>query len=99
MEKLPNLTPEQIDILLEECARELKEAKKAFTLLTIEKNSLKSRIRRWEEEKELLELLKAGSSFDEPLTSVKSDTLRSLQDRYERVMNQYDRYNKDEDWS
>lgn len=86
-----SLTPDEIDILLDECRQEITEGTAKLTLLMLERDSLRRKIKRWKEEREMLELIKSGSTFNEPLTTVQSNTIKTLQRRYNLAAKKYNK--------
>jgi hypothetical protein len=86
MEELFNLTSDEIELLLKDCSSDLRNYKSKLIELIIEKDSLKRKIKQLEEEKELLEMIKSGSNFDEHLVSPRASTMNTLQKRYLQII-------------
>jgi prefoldin subunit 5 len=83
---MEDLTKEEIDILLEECVNEWTHLKTKLALLTIERDCIRKKIKKIEEEKDTLDILKSGSGFKEFLTGTKPDTLRNIHTRYSGIL-------------
>lgn len=86
MEKLIELNKEELEILLEDCQGEISRYKSRLIDLIIEKDFVRNRLRQLEEEKDILELVKSGSDFNEHLVSAKPFTMSILQKRYLNII-------------
>lgn len=86
MDYLLELTTEQLELLLSECSNDLNKYKSKLIALIIEKEAVKRKIRQLEEEKDVLEMVKSGSDFNEHLVYPKTSTMNTLQKRYLQVM-------------
>jgi hypothetical protein len=80
------LTNEEIDVLLLECVEEMSKLKSELGLLLIRQDSLKRKLRQWNEEKECLQLLRSGQNFNQFLTHTPYDTIKSIRKRYNSAM-------------
>jgi hypothetical protein len=83
---MEQLTKDEIDILLEECVNEWTRLKTKLALLTIERDCIRKKIKKVEDEKDSLDILKSGTGFKEFLTGTKPDTLRNIQTRYSAIL-------------
>lgn len=89
MESLCDLNSDEIDILLQECEQEIKDALAKLALIMIERDNLRRKIRIWREEADVLELLKSGVDFHESLIEIKPATLRTIQRRFNEAVIKY----------
>lgn len=86
MEKLLELNKEELEILITDCQTEIAECESKLISIVIEKHSLRRKIRNLEEEKDLLELVKSGTDFNEYLVSPKPATMNTMQRRYLKII-------------
>jgi hypothetical protein len=84
-----NLKPHEIDILLGECSNEISMIKSELTGMLIRRDSLKRKIKEWDNEKEWLQMLKDGLSFDDFLTTIPGNTLTTLKKHHQKIMKRY----------
>jgi hypothetical protein len=82
MDNISDLTADEIDILIFECQKELKDATARLAHLVIERDELRRKIRIWKEELDVLELLKSGVNFEESLIEINPTTMRTIQKRF-----------------
>ena len=81
-----DLTNEEIDLLLQECEKEIDSVRGQLGSLLIKKDMLSKKLRQWKEEKEWLQLLRDEEDFSAALVKVPHDTLKSIRDNYNRIM-------------
>lgn len=81
---LPDLTVNEIDVLLEECEEEINHLKAKLALIIIERDEIRKKLIQWKNEKDMLEIMKAGFGTS-PILNTNNDTIRTLQKRYERM--------------
>jgi tRNA G10 N-methylase Trm11 len=86
MEDLLNLSREELEILLDDCNSNISKYKSRLITLVIEKDATRRKIRQLEEEKDILEMVKSGSDFNEHLVAPKPSTMNTLHRRYLKII-------------
>ena len=79
------LCAEDIEILINDCNEEIVRTKADLNYLMIKRGELTRKLKQWRSEREYLEILRSGVTFDEFLTTAPYDTLKTIRAHYEKM--------------
>ena len=76
----------ELEILIRECDAEMAQAKKELAYLMVRQDMIKKKLKGWKAEREWLTLMQQDDITDLASIGMSSNTMRSIQGHYERVL-------------